>query len=117
VSALYQDSIDRIRAPLVEDPRYRDQKRNWAAATETTYSGVNVQPQQVPVDSDEYTEDRQTTVTRYQVTSRRGVDLDVLETDRVRYAGMVCEVVGKVGRWPRPGGGVHHVEFLIKEID
>lgn len=116
MSLLYEDSIEVLRAPLVAN-RYRDEKRDWDAVTAAPADGLNVQPLQVPVQSVEHTDDRQTTVTRWQVTTRRGVDLDVVETDRVRYAGAVCEVVGKVGRWPAPGGGVHHVEFVIEEID
>jgi hypothetical protein len=116
VSALYNDSIEVLRAPLVAN-QYRDEKRNWGAASATPYDGVNMQPLQVPLESTEYTEDRQTTVTRYLLITQRGMDIDLLETDRVAFAGMTFEVDGKVGRWPAPGGGLRHVEARLKEID
>lgn len=116
MSLLYNDSIEVLRAPLVAD-RYRNEKRDWDAATSTPYSGVNMQPEQVPVASTEYTEDRQTTVTRYLLITRRGMDIDLLETDRVAFAGMTLKVAGKVGRWPAPGGGLHHVEAVLVDVD
>lgn len=115
MSLLYNDSIEVLRAPLAAN-RYRDEKRNWDAAAATPYSGVNMQPEQVPLDSTEHTDDRQTTVTRYLLITRRGMDIDLLETDRVAFAGMTLEVDGKVGRWPAAGGGLHHVEARLKEV-
>jgi hypothetical protein len=115
VTLLFNQSVIRLRAPLVED-RYRNKKRDWGSAAPATFEGVNVQPASVPVSSDEETLDRQTTVTHWVLQSPEGVDLDLLETDRIVFDGMTLEVDGKVGRWSSPWGGVHHVEARLKEV-
>ncbi|MEU0940300.1 hypothetical protein [Embleya sp. NPDC005971] len=116
MSLMYVQSVVIVRAPVVAD-RYGSERRDWAAATRSTVDGVNVQPAAPPAQSTEYTQDRQTTATGWRLYTPRGMDLDLLETDRVEYDGMTLEVDGKVGRWPRPGGGVHHVEAELVEID
>ncbi|MBZ6258863.1 hypothetical protein KVH22_25440 [Streptomyces olivaceus] len=117
MSLMFEQTIVRVRAPLVED-RYRNRKRDWDAASRTPVDGVNMQPAGVPVRSQEDTQDRQTTVTAWNLQTPEGVDLDLLETDRIEYDGMILEVDGKVGRWPDPfTGGVHHVEARLKEVD
>jgi len=116
MSLMYVQSIVIVRAPVVRD-RYGSESRDWAAAARTEVSGVNVQPASAPAQSTEHTDDRQTTVTGWRLYTPRGMDLDLLETDRVEHDGMTLEVDGKVGRWPRPGGGVHHVEAELKEVD
>ncbi|MET7429636.1 hypothetical protein ABZT16_11640 [Streptomyces flaveolus] len=117
MSLLFYQSFVRVRAPLVED-RYHNKKRDWDNAQRTTVTGVNIQPAGVPVRSDEDTADRQTTVTTWTLQTPEGVDLDLLETDRIEVDGLTLEVDGKVGRWPDPfGPGVHHVEARLKEVD
>ncbi|MFI1580015.1 hypothetical protein [Embleya sp. NPDC020630] len=116
MSGMYAQTVVIVRAPLVAD-RYGSEQRDWDAATRTEVSGVNVQPASAPAQSTEYITDRQTTATGYRLYTPRGMDLDLQETDRVEYAGMTLEVDGKVGRWPRPGGGVHHVEAELMEVD
>jgi hypothetical protein len=114
---LFHQSFVRVRAPLVKD-RYSNEKRDWGSAERTLVPGVNIQPAGVPARSEESTDDRQTTVTAWNLQTREGVDLDLLETDRVEFDGMTLEVDGKVGRWPDPfGPGVHHVEARLKEVD
>jgi hypothetical protein len=44
------------------------------------------------------------------------MDVDLKETDRVEAWGTTMQVVGKVARWPAPGGGVHHVEADLREV-
>lgn len=117
MSLMFHQSFVRVRAPLVED-RYRNKTRDWANAERTEVTGVNIQPAGVPVRSEEDTADRQTTTTSWNLQTPEGVDLDLLETDRVEVDGMTLEVDGKVGRWPDPfGPGVHHVEARLKEVD
>lgn len=116
MSLMYVQDIVIVRAPVIRD-RYGSESRDWSAATRTEVSGVNVQPASAPAQSTEHTDDRQTTVTGWRLYTPRGMDLDLLETDRVEHGGMTLEVDGKVGRWPRPGGGVHHVEAELKEVD
>lgn len=114
---MFYQFFTRVRAPLVED-RYRNKKRDWDNAEHTEMTGVNIQPAGVPVRSEEETDDRQTTVTAWNLQTSEGVDLDLLETDRILFDGMTLEVDGKVGRWPDPfGPGVHHVEARLKEVD
>lgn len=115
MSRHFAQAVTRVRAPLTED-RYGNEVRDWANAERAPVPGVNVQPASAPAASEEDTNDRQTAVTGWRLYTRRGVDLDLLETDRVEYAGMTLEVVGKVGRW-EIGGRVHHVEAELKEVD
>lgn len=115
MSRHYGHTIVRVRAPLVAD-RYGNRKRDWTAATRATVTGVNVQPAGSPPQSDEDTTDRQTTITGWRLYTPQGMDVDLLETDRVEYEGMTLEVDGKVGRW-RIDGRVHHVEAALREVD
>ena len=110
---LYQQSLVIVRAGTAVD-EYHNTKPDWGAgATRTPVSGVNVQPSG---GSTENTDDRQVTVTGWRLYTPRGVDLDLRETDRVEFDGMVLQVAGKVARWPAPGGGVHHVEADLREV-
>lgn len=117
MSMLFTQSVVIVRAGGLID-RYGNTKPDWGSgATRTAVSGVNVQPAASPSNSDEHIDDRQTTLTRWRLYTPRRMDLDLLETDRVEYAGMKLRVDGKVGRWPAPGGGVHHVEATLVEVD
>lgn len=117
MSMLYTQAITVVR-PGHTTNQYGDDRPDWGAgAVRTAVSGVNVQPAAEPSDSDEHTDDRQTTVTKWRLYTPRGMDLDLRETDRVEFDGMSLEVDGKVGRWTGPGGGVHHIEATLKEID
>jgi len=116
MTLLHTQTVVVVRAAVVTD-RYGNQTRDWANASRTTVTGVNVQPAAAPAHSTERIEDRQTTSTEWRLYTDRGVDLDLRETDRVEFDGMTLEVDGKVGRWPAPYGGVHHVEAQLVEID
>jgi hypothetical protein len=111
---LYQQSITIVR-PGTSADEYGNSKDDWGAgATRTTVEGVNVQPLG---GSNEDTDDRQLTVTGWRLYTPRGMDLDLRETDRVEAWGTTMQVTGKVARWPAPGGGVHHVEADLQEVD
>lgn len=114
MSRFFTETVTVVRAPLVAD-RYGNQVRDWVNATRAAVPGVNMQPASAPSDSDEDTEDRQLTVTGWRLYTPRGVDLDLLETDRVEWSGLRLEVAGKVGRW-LTDGRVHHVEAQLKEV-
>lgn len=117
MSLLHTQGVVIVRAGEFTD-RYGNTKPDWGTgATRTPVSGVNVQPASSPSSSDEHIDDRQTTVTRWDFFTDRGVDVDLLATDRVEFDGMKLRVDGKVGRWPAPGGGVHHVEATLVEVD
>lgn len=110
---LYQQDIVIVRAGATVD-EYENEKPDWGpGATRTTVSGVNVQPQG---GSTEDTEDKQIAVTGWRLFTPRGMDLDLRETDRVEAWGTTMQVIGKVARWPAPGGGVHHVEADLQEV-
>jgi hypothetical protein len=111
---LYLQSITIVRAGATTDD-YGNDRPDWGTgATRTTVVGVNVQP---AGGSDEETDDKQLTVTGWRLYTPRGMDLDLRETDRVEAEGTTMQVVGKVARWPAPGGGVHHIEADLREVD
>ncbi|GGM04763.1 hypothetical protein GCM10010099_21100 [Streptomyces cinereus] len=110
---LYLQSITIVRAGTTED-EYGNERPDWDDPLRTPVSGVNVQPQG---GSTEDTDDKQLTVTGWRLYTPRGMDLDLRETDRVEVDGMTLQVVGKVARWPAPGGGVHHIEADLREVD
>lgn len=114
MSRHFQQSVTIVRAPLVAD-RYGNRVRDWPTATRTSVAGVNLQPASAPAASDEDTVDRQVTMSGWRLYTPRGMDLDLLATDRVEYGAMVLEVVGEVGRW-EVGGRVHHVEAELKVV-
>lgn len=111
---LYEQSLTIVRPGVAVD-EYGNSRPDWGAGvTRTPVTGVNVQPSG---GSTEDTDDKQLTVTGWRLFTPRGMDLDLRETDRVEAEGAVMQVVGKVARWPSPGGGVHHVEADLREVD
>jgi len=113
---MYTQRITRLRAPLVEG-RLGSKTRDWPNAAEHTFPQlVAVQP---ATSRESTTEPRDQVITGWRVFSPAGVDLDVLASDRIRLEnGVVCEVIGEVGRWPHPirRGAVHHVEFDLQRV-
>lgn len=110
---LYLQDIVIVRSGKTTD-EYGNEQDDWGdGATHIPVSGVNVQPSS---GSTEDTEDKQVTVTGWRLFTPRGMDLDLRETDRVEAWGTTMQVVGKVARWPAPGGGVHHVEADLREV-
>jgi hypothetical protein len=110
---LYLQSIVIVRPGTTTD-EYSNEQDDWGdAATRIPVSGVNVQPNG---GSTEDTEDKQVTVTGWRLYTPRGMDLDLREKDRVEAWGTTMQVIGKVARWPAPGGGVHHVEADLREV-
>ncbi|MEU6661258.1 hypothetical protein [Streptomyces sp. NPDC046821] len=111
---LYLQAIVIVRPGVIED-EYGNTKADWGSgATRTPVGGVNVQP---AGGSSEDTDDKQLTVTGWRLYTPRRMDLDLRETDRVEFDGMTLQVTGKVARWPAPGGGVHHIEADLQEVD
>lgn len=110
---LYEQSIVIVRPGVAVD-EYGNDQDDWAGAARTPVGGVNVQPSG---GSTEDSEDKQVTVTGWRLFTPRGMDLDLRETDRVETWGTTTQVIGKVARWPSPGGGVHHVEADLREVD
>ncbi|HEY9370370.1 hypothetical protein [Streptomyces sp.] len=111
---LFLQSITIVRPATVTD-EYGNEQDDWGpGATRIPVDGVNVQPQGGSVED---TDDRQVTVTGWRLYTPRRMDLDLRETDRIESDGMTLQVTGEVARWPAPGGGVHHIEADLKEVD
>jgi len=111
---LYLQSITIVRPGTFTDT-YGNAQPDWgAAAMRTPVAGVNVQPLG---GSTEDTDDKQLTVTGWRLYTPRGMDLDLRETDRIEAWETTMQVIGKVARWPAPGGGVHHIEADLMEVD
>ncbi|WP_369190160.1 hypothetical protein [Streptomyces sp. R08] len=109
---LHDDTVTRVRAPFKVD-KYGNTStdRDWTNATRVPFKRVSFQPDA----STEATGDRPSVITGYRLLSRKGIDLDLLASDRIEADGMTLEVDGKVGRF-RMGGRVHHVEARLKEV-
>lgn len=113
MSVLYEQSAVIVR-PAVATDRYGNKKYDYgAAAARTPVEQLNIQPSG---GSKEDTEDRQVTVTGWLLISAPGTLPDLKDTDRVEFDGLVCEVTGKVGRWPVPTA-IRHIEAQLKEVD
>lgn len=117
------DSITIVRAPTVTD-RHHNEIRDWAHATRTTVDNLSVQPQrqEEPQGFQRGREGdlREVTVTTWLVISAKGIDVDVLSTDRVELTdGTPCVVSGQVGRFETgiTAGDVHHVEFHLERVE
>ena len=111
---LFGDTIVIVRPGAGESP-YGGARADWATATETTVTGVSVQPD-TQTESDDGT--RQTTTSTWILrTPMGGGDLDLRPTDRVRHAGQVLEVDGDIARWPDPSqpGQVSKVEARLRK--
>lgn len=110
---IYPESVTVLRAPLVTD-RYGKQVRDWVHAEETVVEGVQVQPSE---SSEPVEVGRASVVTGMRLLTPIGTDLDLLRTDRVRWAGDVWLVDGDVARHKRPTtGAVHHVEAMLRRV-
>ncbi|CAM5247752.1 hypothetical protein GCM10010329_85160 [Streptomyces spiroverticillatus] len=109
----YAQTVVILRAPAVVD-RYGNETsvRDWTRATRTTVRRVSVQPDA----STEDTGDRPVVTSGWRLVTRRGVDVDLLPTDRVVALGRVLDVDGDVSRWTL-GQRHHHTEARLKEVE
>ncbi|WP_461296333.1 head-tail adaptor protein [Streptomyces harbinensis] len=112
MTLLYGQSVTVLRAPLIED-RYGNPVRDWTSATRTPVHGVAVQPSGTSEDQGQ----RSTVVSRWHLITRPGRDIDLEPADRIEYAGRTLEIEGEVRRFPGPGGGFHHVEVTLLEVN
>lgn len=107
---IFSATITRVRAGTKTD-RAGDTMPDWEASTRLDYHGVSMQPR---IEQETVQTDRDLSVSSWWLSSQIHQDIDLLATDRVEFAGMTLEVVGDVGRWPHPDGGVHHIEATLK---
>lgn len=106
-TVLLQDTITRLRAPLVSSG-YGNSTRDWPNATSQTFY-VHWSTQSTT----EVVGDEPQTVTRGKVFG--GPDLDLLATDRVQFQGDTYEVDGEVMR-SYQRGQLHHVRAFLRRI-
>ncbi|MFF4392390.1 hypothetical protein ACFY0G_37415 [Streptomyces sp. NPDC001552] len=108
----YTQAVVILRAPPVVD-RYGNttSERDWDRATRTTVRRLSVQPDQSTEDSG----DRPVVVSGWRLITRRGVDVDLLPTDRVVALGRLLDTDGDVARYV-VGGRHHHTEARLKEV-
>ena len=112
MSFLAADTVTVVRAPLSTN-RYGSEIRDWTAATRNDVTGVSVQPAAASED----VRDRELRIRTFTLFTSRGKDIDLAATDRVEWAGLTLQVEGDVNRWPMPGGGVHHVEARLQQVE
>lgn len=114
MSLLYEQSGVIIR-PAVTKDRYGNEKYDYGPDAERIpVDQLNIQPG--AGGSKEDAADGQVTVTSWLLISAPGTMPDLRETDRFEFDGMVCEVTGKVGRWPVPTE-IRHIQAQLKEVD
>lgn len=82
-----------LRAPMVPGDYGSGTTPDWSQAASRAVSGCSVQP----APSDEFTVDRDTFITRWQVFAP--ADADVRPTDRIEWNNDTYEVDGDVLRW------------------
>lgn len=71
-----------------------------------------------PVSSREQGDNRFSVVSGWWLCTQTGVDIDLRDTDRIRYGGLVLSVVGEVLRYPHPirVDAVHHCEATLEKV-
>lgn len=104
-------------------PRRAPSRYSTDPDAELDYSGaerIDVEPlvSVQPVSTTERSDNRSSTVTGWELTTPAGVDIDLMDIDRVEYAGMQFSVVGQPLRWPHPirPGAVHHLEASLQLV-
>lgn len=110
MSVHYTQTVEVLRAPLVED-RYGNGVRDWASAARTTVRRVAVQP----ADSTEGNGDRQAVTSSLRLITRRGADIDLTAGDRVVALGWLLDVDGEPERFT-VSGRLHHVEARLVQV-
>ncbi|QBI53427.1 hypothetical protein [Streptomonospora litoralis] len=78
--------------------------------TEVDYPDCHMQPGSREEDLD----NRDTTTSEWWIDGPS--DMDVVETDEVKVAGVRYEIDGKPKRWGSPTGRLAHVEMTIREV-
>jgi hypothetical protein len=82
---------------------------DWGNPTETTVEGCSVQP----APSTEFTVDRDTFITRWQVFAP--IEADVRPTDRIQWGNAIYEVDGDVLRWEF--GALSHLVINLRRSE
>lgn len=108
----FDQQLVRVR-PGKKTDRGGNQIDDWsdAAVTLLTLTGMNIQPAS---QTETPTAERTALVTAWHVQSAPGPYPDVQATDRIRWNGMVLEVIGEIAPWTDPLDGTpHHAEWTM----
>lgn len=112
-SRLGKNTITRLRAPLVTDPRDNTQYRDWDNATSTDIPNCMVEP--FPLSEKLNFEDgrkREFAQSAVRVYAPAGTDL--IYTDRLMIAGSEYGILGHPGIWYDFKGNVDHVAVIAQ---
>lgn len=102
-------TITILRAARVPSDYGNQTTEDWSSAAETVVEGCSVQP----APASEFTVDRDSFITRYQVFAPASAD--VLAGDRVAWDGNTYDVDGDPLRWD--AGSLSHIVFNLRRSD
>ena len=110
-ASLAVDTIERIRAPLVENA-YGDLERDWDAAETVELTGWRIDPSS---GFEQHDTIRDAAVTVWRLYGP--LDADVAESDRVVAHGDTWEVDEHPQRFRSPRGNVGHTVLVLKRVE
>lgn len=112
---MFDQLVHRLRAEIVEYDTHGQPVRDWPNAARQPYEDVSMLPVGI---SESSAQPGVRTVSTWQLQTRPGHDMDLLNTDRVQWGDRVLEVIGGVDRYPHPikRGQVHHVEVVLQQV-
>lgn len=107
------ETVTVVRADRVIDSQGSlTPQRDWDNAASRQVSVLSVQP----AGTTDVRDARGVEVTAgWRLFTQRGQGIDLVEGDRVLWAGLTLEVVGAPQKWNGPSGGVHHWEVDLRE--
>ncbi len=110
---MFFQSMVRVRAGTRTD-RGGNTVSDWTptGVSRLELTGLSVQP---TLQTERTDATRTSVLEGWQVFTAPGQDADVRSGDRMEYGGLLCEVIGEVGRWYDPiTGSVHHVAWQMR---
>lgn len=110
---LYRDSVAVLRAELV-DTDY-GQARDWDNARTVYTLRASVQPVRDERPHDARDPDRETAFTIYRVYTPG--QIDIRASDRIRYGGLVFEVIGSSLVWSAATGRNAYTLAIVRRLD
>jgi hypothetical protein len=117
--SIYNQTVTRVRAVQTGLDDQNNPVRSWADdADRVTYTNVAVDPTS-STEANNTADMRDQVFTGYRVATRRGLDMDVLVTDRIEWRGRQWEVAAEPERPPHPvsPNRVHHCAVQIQFVE
>lgn len=105
---LGSQTVTRLRSSTSTD-EYHNDVQDWSSPTTATVTGCSVQPG----GGLQYNDSRTAITTLFTVWAP--VAADVLDTDRIRYAGIDYDIDGSVDRW-QVGTALDHLVIRLKAV-